>query len=125
MALTTAIAAIMILPRVLPQAFGDDIDVIEVLAVLLVFGICFGSVTLAALWAALGLGNPAVRVPFVFLLSAAGSVLMAFCLPGGKEDWMQMFVLAIGDSAIALASLLVVRSCGYRLVPRAAAETPV
>ena len=81
---------------------------------------CFIMVELATLWAALGLGRPlprlAVVVPTAFVVGA----VPVFYLPDlpGQETW-RYFILPIIvtiQAIITAASLLVVRSCGWRLV---------
>jgi len=78
---------------------------------------CFIMVELATLWAALGLGRPlprlAVVVPTAFVVGA----IPGFYLPGSGILELIIWPVVVGLQAIITAcSLLVFRSCGWRLV---------
>jgi hypothetical protein len=78
---------------------------------------CLIVVDLVTLWAALGIGRPtsrlAVVVPMAFVL---GTIPMYYL---GEKGWSSLIIWSaiMGLQAIIIAaSLLVVRSCGWRLV---------
>jgi len=74
---------------------------------------------LLALWATLGGGRTAVRLPLVLVMAAAMGLLFAQVAP--YANWWGGFIiyglLSFAAAVVVVASLLVVRSCGYRLVP--------
>ena len=86
-------------------------------------------VELATLWAALGIGRPtpklAVVVPSAFVVEAILAYYQEDILPtdwGGLSDFI-FWPAVVGLQAIITAgSLLVVRSCGWRLVRGAATD---
>jgi len=81
--------------------------------------LCFVAVALAALWAALGEAEPRRRVPVVFALSTVLGVIFA-CAADTHPSGRTLILLTMTlYPAILLGSLLVMRSCGYRLVGRA------
>jgi hypothetical protein len=88
----------------------------------LVFGICFGALGLAALWAALGLTPPPQRVAFFLLCSAALGAILAFVIHASyRVEWtsvIPIFALLLLHFAILLGSLLIMRLCGFRLAVR-------
>ena len=85
-----------------------------------VFPVCFILVELATLWASLGIGRPiprlAVVVPTAFVVGA----IPVYYLEDVGHAKLGRFIIwsaAVGlQSIITAASLLVVRSCGWRLV---------
>jgi len=81
---------------------------------------CLISVALAMLWGALGIGRPtarlAVAVPAAFLVGFIPPFYLIMIFENGWRDyaiWSAIFGL---QAIITAASLLVVRSCGWRLV---------
>jgi len=81
-----------------------------------VFGLCFTAVGLAAVWAALADARPRWRGPVVFGLAAILGVFFAVAANAQTAGWVYILLSMLLDSAALLGSLLVVRSCGYRLV---------
>jgi hypothetical protein len=80
--------------------------------------------SLCAAWAALGIGRIRLRVALVLLVAA----MLGFALSlAARHDllawWLfaAMMLITVLPTAIVIVSLLVVRSCGYRLVPKVAA----
>jgi hypothetical protein len=96
----------------------DDghVDVI-VLAVadITILGVCIAS-SWAALWASLGVGSPVGRSLLVVL--SVGSVGLLSEYSCDSDDLSFVPTLLVGQSIFTMASLLVVRACGYRLVGR-------
>ena len=84
---------------------------------ILIWAICFVAVGLVSLWAALGDARPLRRGPAVFILPPAlGAYLAVFAMGIFPVPIMVLYPMAL------MGSLLVVRSCGYRLVRRDSAE---
>jgi hypothetical protein len=75
------------------------------------------AVTLAALWAALGVGWPALRLLFLASIVAAAVTGLAYLLPASASR--DLWVLLASQSLLVFVSLLVVRMAGYRLAWRA------
>ncbi len=86
----------------------------------LVFAICFVAAGLVSLWAALGDVRPLRRGPAVFVLWAALGAFMAVPATTAGRAYIHL-IMALYPAAL-VGSLLIVRSCGYRLVRRASAE---
>jgi hypothetical protein len=95
----------------------------RVLMLLLVWALCFVAVGLVSLWAALGDARPLRRGPVVFVLSPVLGVFFAFAANAHSEGWVYILLIMLLYPAALLASLLVVRSCNYRLVRRAVPST--
>jgi hypothetical protein len=85
-----------------------------------VCAMCFVAVGLVALWAALGDTRPLRRGPVVLALSPVLGVLFAFAAGAQRAGWVYIILIMLLYPALLLGSLLVVRSCGYRLVRGAA-----
>ncbi len=92
------------------------------LLLMVVWALCFVAVGLVALWAALGVARPQGRVPVVFALSPVVGVCFAYATAGTRAGWVYIILIMLLYPADLVVSLLVVRSCGYRLVGRAAAS---
>jgi hypothetical protein len=84
-----------------------------------VWASCFVAVGLVALWAALGESRPQGRVPVVFALSPVVGACFAYAANAHRAGWAYIILIILLYPADLLVSLLVVRSCGYRLVGRA------
>jgi hypothetical protein len=88
------------------------------------FTICAVAGGLIAVWAALGLARPWPRAAVGGTISLALGALFAFAVgPDGWEVYVDFPAVMFLQAAIVFGSLLVVRSCGYRLV-RPAESTP-
>jgi hypothetical protein len=114
--LTTAVPIVVVVSRCLYWLRGleGSSAVNEVLVMVCVFAI---NVVLAAS-VALGLARPRWRVVTVLLASALLGVAMSW---GSNSDWwlfaMMPLTMSVLPTLIVVCTLLVVRSCGYRLVP--------
>jgi hypothetical protein len=82
------------------------------------FSLCIASVGLLAVWAVLGTAQPLWRGSIVFILSPILGVLFAVAATANHGGWVLIILTMILYSASMLASLFVVRSCGYRWVRR-------
>ena len=78
--------------------------------------LCFAVTNLAAVWAAMGLGSPWLKCGAVSLLSLAIALTFSWCAGVSGDDWFHVTAIMVLEIVLLLASLLVVRSCGYRLV---------
>jgi hypothetical protein len=85
----------------------------------LVWSLCFVIVGLAAFWAGLANARPLARAPVVCALSPILGIFFAFAATAHERGWVYITLIMLLYPALLLASLLVVRSCGYRLVPLA------
>jgi hypothetical protein len=114
---TTLVAVLTALAGWVRSAAGDGlVFVIGVLAVCL----CACALELAAVWATLGAGRPIPRLALVLLLAFVIGAMPPyyFAVTFGRRvaqlaDWQALFAL---QTIITAASLLVVRSCGWRLM---------
>jgi hypothetical protein len=90
------------------------------LATVLGIGIFFGTTVLAAL-AALSAGRPAPRIAAATAIAGLLGVAFSFALRHDDIAWWLVpcgALITIVPTLIVAGSLLAVRSCGYRLVPR-------
>lgn len=110
--ITTAIAVIVAVAKWLhsfeiTDGFRSDIILLAVLVP------CFSIVELATFWAALGLGNPLRRLMLLLPVAGCVGVIPPLYLEGmSAMDWARLLGLQV---AITAASLLIVRTCGWRL----------
>jgi hypothetical protein len=81
-----------------------------------VWAMCFVALGLAALWAALGKVRPLGRGTVVLVLSPLLGAFFAFGAGAPPQGWAYIILTMLLYAALLLGSLLVVRSCGYRLV---------
>jgi hypothetical protein len=80
------------------------------------FAVC--SLALASLWSALGAKPPHLRCLVVTSTAFGGGLLLGYAAVG-DGNWLVVVGVAViswGISLIAIVSLLVIRSCGYRFV---------
>ena len=87
----------------------------------LVWASCFVAVGLVSLWAALGDARPLQRGPGVFILSTALGAYLAMPARTAAGQ-VYIFLIMVLYQTVLMGSLLIVRSCGYRLVPRDSAK---
>jgi hypothetical protein len=86
-----------------------------------VWAACFVAVGLICLWAALGDARPQRRWPVVFALSPVLGAFFAYGSGAHEAGRFYIILTMLLYPAVLVVSLLVVRSCGYRLVGRAVA----
>ena len=84
--------------------------------IVLVWALCFVTVGLVSLWAALGKARPIRRSPAVFVLSPMLGAFFAFAAGADNAAWVYILLIMLLYPAALLGSLLVVRSCGYLIV---------
>jgi len=116
--LATAIVAIVLGIGRGVRTFGNTQSGV---VAMVIYPFCFSLVALATLWAALGIGRPIPRVAVVVLTAfAVGTIPMYYNGMLGQAGlgwWCMMWSAMFGLQAIiSAASLLVVRSCGWRMV---------
>jgi len=114
-ALTIAIAALL--------AIGRFIRELAPVSQNLRFAIVGFTLTLTALlvtgmlvWASLGPGRPIIRVPIVVVGAAILGLLPAYSMNGPASLYLIWPSLTTLVALVTAGSLLVIRSCGYRLV---------
>lgn len=83
-----------------------------------VWSLCFVVVGLVALWAVLGAARPLRRVPALFALSPVLGALFAYAVHTDEAGRFYIILIMLLYPAALLGSLLVVRSCGCRLMRR-------
>ncbi len=86
---------------------------------ILVWALCFVAVGLISLWAVLGNARPLHRSPVGLVLSPLLGACFAVAANAHQAGWTYILLIMLLYPVILLGSLLVVRSCGYRLVRRA------
>jgi hypothetical protein len=96
---------------------------IRPLLLVLMWALCFVTVGLVSLWAALGKARPLRRSPVVFVLSPMLGAFFAFAARAHNPGRVYIFLIMLLYPAALLGSLLVVRSCAYRLVRSAVPST--
>ncbi len=83
---------------------------------------------LCAVWAALGVGHVGLRVSLVLLVALMLGIAQSLAMSHDRiAIWLPLasaFAMAVVPTAVVVVSLLVVRSCGYRLVPKSIAAGP-
>ena len=78
--------------------------------------VCFVSVALVAIWAILGLGHVLFRSIVLFVIAAIVGWILARVIDESDDTfWTSTTIL---QATYLMASLLVVRSCGYRFLAR-------
>jgi len=82
-----------------------------------VFAICLIPICLTLVWATLGLGRPAPRILLALLLSFCVGLIEPFYLDKYYTYYYTTPACNIISALIVIATLLVVRSWGYRLIP--------
>jgi len=86
------------------------------LMLMVVWALCFVTVGLVALWAALGNPRPLWRGPVVFALSPVLGAFFAIATHAHAAGCVYITLVMLLYPTLLLGSLLIVRSCGYRLV---------
>jgi hypothetical protein len=96
------------------KRLAPQFNVINLAAQVVVLGLCFVAVALAAIWAVLGSGRWPVRsVPVLMIAGACGGI-GGFVINNSKYSfWIAVTVL---EALFLIASLLVIRRSGYRLM---------
>jgi hypothetical protein len=112
MAFTAAVALLSAGARTLKESRGGFIFLAAVWA------LCFVAVGLVALWAALGEARPRRRVPVVFALSPVLGGFFAHASEAHQAGQFYILTTMLLYPAVLLGSLVVVRSCEYRLIGR-------
>jgi hypothetical protein len=115
MSFTAAVALLCALARAL-QEYPH-----RLLLNILVWALCFVAVGLVSLWAALGDARPLWRVLVVFVVSPLLGVFFAVAADAHRAGWIYVLLIMLLYPAALLGSLVIVRSCGYRLVRQAKA----
>jgi hypothetical protein len=79
-----------------------------------VLGLCFTAVGLVALWAGLGHARPFLRGPVLILLALSLGVFFAIAANAHRAGWIYVLLTMLLFSTGLLASLSLIRACGYR-----------
>jgi hypothetical protein len=111
-------AAAALLSAVARTMHGRDFAPNRLTLVNVFLALCFVTIGFVALWAVLGKAQPLVRGAVVFVLSPILGVFVAVAANVHGAGWVYIILSMLLYSATLLASLLVLRSCGYRFVRR-------
>jgi hypothetical protein len=85
----------------------------SLLVIIVLSGVSFTAVGLAAMWAMLGERRPWLRCIATILIAAGFALLVKFVHPSQMYEWLCVLMM---EAIWLLLSLYVVRRCGYRLV---------
>ena len=114
MTFTFLIAVAMTGIRLYKEHFGSGPGI----AAIALWSIGVVTLGLAAVWAALGLARPQLRCLFVLTLSVVIGALLPYAIENRWETYVYLISITFFQILIFIGSLLVVRSCGFRLVRR-------
>lgn len=106
-----------------PQRARAGLAVFYILAALVVINCgCCGVLAVADVWAGLGVSNLPFRITAAVLVGIVLQMLlfMAFTWKWELGTFAVQAALGVLDQGVVIGSLLVVRSCGYRVISRAA-----
>lgn len=93
----------------------------QIASVVLISGliiVCFVEAILVAIWASLGEGRMLVRITAAIGLATTTGLIPPFYFEGQLRDYAITVGITTLSQVVTVASLLVVRSAGYRLVQR-------
>ena len=125
MLLTVAVAVVVVIGKYLRLAMGGDVrTIVNNSRLLILFGMTNiamavvypVSISLMALWATLAVGRPAPRIGIVIFLSLAIGLISPFYFSRPWSSFVILPLFVVAEVLVVIASLYVLRSCGYRLV---------
>ena len=91
----------------------------DVLATVVVLGLCYVTVALTSIWAILGMGHPVVRSIFVVVIAISAGLFAGYVIAGEE---LGFWVSTTGLQAVLLiSSLAVIRGVGYRFLAKESA----
>ncbi len=126
MLLVCAVAVLVKLGPTFQTRLNDYRSSLAMLAAVLCWGICFGAVALAGLWASLQNRVTAARLAAATVLAASLSLLPPYYFPELlTSDFFGSAAIVVGAAWIIIGSLLIVRQSGYRLSSPSAATVAV
>ena len=127
--LTTAVAVLLVMAQGVGLLLTDAVW-LRTAVMIGMITLCFIAITLTTVWAGLGVGRPTERIVVVMLLAFFTGVLFTYVsayerpnIMSWQQGWRQPTAMVL-TAAVVTASLLVVRSNGYRLVRRTPRVTP-
>ena len=127
MILTAAVAGAITIGKVVRLMY-DNLDphiplheAIGVVVFIVVVSLFYVSIALANVWACFGVSHPVRRVGFVLLMAAYLIGIGFAFFPFEREGKIIFSASTVWQTVIVTLTLLVIRSCGIRLVP----EPPV
>ena len=90
---------------------------------IVLLSVCFMTTGLASVWAGLGVARPMLRSMVVLLIAGILGALFVYSIGQARGDiYFYSTLMMVLQTAVIVASLLVMRSCGYRLVQRSATD---
>lgn len=82
-----------------------------------VWSLCYVVIGLAGVWSGLGLARPTLRSVVVLLVSAVLGAALTYGVSQDRwESYLYIISMMLIHAGVLIGSLLVVRSCGYRLM---------
>ncbi|WP_425618775.1 hypothetical protein NA78x_002491 [Anatilimnocola sp. NA78] len=111
--LTVTIAVVLALGRFLRETVGEGAGLVLIVAAIsLIASLAVGLLV----WGSLGPGRVGVRLPTAFVGLAAVGLIFPYYFGGPSWRWAVWPSLILVVATYVSATLLVIRSCGYRLV---------
>ncbi len=121
MLLVLVVAVLVKLGPTVQTRLNDYNSSLAMLSAVVCWGLCFGIVALAGLAATLSVRLSAERLLTATALAGGLSLLPPYYFPELlTNDFAASAAVLVGAAWVLIGSLLVVRSCGYRLTPRLA-----
>lgn len=97
-------------------------DAIGVTLLAVVLALCLTEAAIASLWASLSSGPIVMRLAVAMALALLTGLIPPFYFNASRQSYAWSSAAAILSQAFTIATLLVVRSCGYRLVRKASPQ---
>jgi hypothetical protein len=121
MVLVVAVAVVLTAGRLVRAT--EKSDTLEIAAVCIVLAVCLAEASLAALWATLSQGPIIARLGVAMGLALLTGFIPPFYFDLAPRDYFLVMLVAIVSQAFTIATLLVARRCGYRLIRRESPPT--
>jgi hypothetical protein len=113
---TMLIAASLGAAKWLREALGDASFDVSMILIFTVWGGGFVGVGLAALWAALSTTNSPAMILAVLVAAGAMGAILPYAFEANWESYVYLPLIMMLETSAVMLTLVVVRSCGYRLV---------
>lgn len=121
----STVALVLSLMRATRESHGGADSTWDWLVMTAFVSVMFIVNTACAAFAALGLGNVKRNVGIVLVVSIVLGIATAIAMRNDEVPWLfaGSILIAVVPTATVLVSLLIVRSCGYRLIRRRSEAT--
>ncbi len=121
MALVVAVAVVLTAGRLVRAT--EKSETLEIVVVCIVLAVCLAEASLAALWATLSCGQIKAKLGVAMGLALLTGFIPPFYFDLEPRDYFLVMLVAIISQAFTIATLLVARTYGYRLVRRESPST--